>query len=55
MKIGFLDLLTLVFVIGKVFEYLDWSWWLVMSPVIIRVVLTFIILFAYEWIKDSRK
>ena len=32
MKIGFLGLLTLVFVVLKLTHYIDWSWVLVLSP-----------------------
>lgn len=37
MKIGFLNLLTIVFVIGKLFSVIDWSWWLVFAPTILNV------------------
>jgi hypothetical protein len=33
-KIGFIPLLTLIFVIAKIAGYIDWSWWLVFSPVL---------------------
>ena len=32
MKIGFLGLLTLVFVVLKLTHYIDWSWLWVLSP-----------------------
>lgn len=32
MKIGFLGLLTLVFIVLKLTHYIDWSWVLVLSP-----------------------
>ena len=32
MKIGFLGLLTLVFIVLKLTHYIDWSWLWVMSP-----------------------
>ena len=32
MKIGFLGLLTLVFIVLKLTHYIDWSWWWVLSP-----------------------
>lgn len=35
MQIGFINLLTLVFVAAKLFEYIDWSWWWVFSPTLI--------------------
>ena len=30
-----LGLLTIAFVVLKLMHYIDWSWWLVLSPVII--------------------
>lgn len=35
MKIGTVTLLTLVFVILKVCNVIEWSWWLVLLPAII--------------------
>lgn len=48
MKIGFLNLLTIIFVIGKLFSVIDWSWWLVFAPTILNVLLlpVFIIIAA---------
>lgn len=31
--IGFLGALALLFVAGKIFGFLDWSWWWVFSPI----------------------
>ena len=39
MKIGFLNLLTIIFVACKLFSVIDWSWWLVFSPTILNVLL----------------
>ena len=33
MKIGFLEMLTLIFAAAKVFGYITWSWWLVFIPI----------------------
>lgn len=30
--IGFLGLLTIVFIVLKITGYIDWSWWLVLLP-----------------------
>jgi hypothetical protein len=35
--LGFLEVLTIVFVILKALGYVDWSWWVVFSPVIAAV------------------
>lgn len=33
--IGFVGLLTIVFIVLKLTDYIDWSWWWVLSPVLI--------------------
>ena len=42
--IGFLGLLTIVFITLKLIGYITWSWWWVLSPIIIP---TGIILFLF--------
>jgi hypothetical protein len=42
--VGFLGLLTILFVGLKLTGYIDWSWWWVLSPVWIPLVLTLLIL-----------
>ncbi len=32
--IGFVGLLTIVFITLKLTKYIDWSWWWVLSPVL---------------------
>jgi len=32
MRLGVLNLLTLIFVTAKLFGAIDWSWWLVLLP-----------------------
>ncbi len=36
---GFLNILTLVFVVLKATGYIDWSWWLVLLPTFINIML----------------
>lgn len=36
---GILEILTVVFVVAKLAGYLDWSWWIVLSP--LSLALTF--------------
>lgn len=43
MKVGFIGLLTLLFVAGKIFGSLNWSWWLVFSPIYVTVIVFFVI------------
>jgi hypothetical protein len=42
--IGFCGLLTIVFVLLKVFGKIDWSWWLVFSPIWISAIIVVLIL-----------
>ena len=35
---SFLNLLTLLFVGAKLFDAIDWSWWVVLSPTLLNVV-----------------
>ena len=56
MKIGFLGLLTIVFVIFKIIGYINWSWLLVFSPVLIGIGIWVVIglilglLWFFSWI-----
>jgi len=43
-EIGFTGLLTILFVVLKLCNVIDWSWWWVLSPLWISVVLWIIIL-----------
>jgi hypothetical protein len=54
MKIGFLGLLTIVFITLKLTNIITWSWWLVLLPSIIGVSLVFLViaLFAFLDAKD---
>lgn len=36
--IGFIGLLTVAFVVLKLTGYIDWSWWWVISPIWISIV-----------------
>lgn len=47
MKIGFVGLLTLIFITLKLTGYIDWSWWLVLLPSIISIGLLVILLVLY--------
>lgn len=42
--IGFLGLLTIVFIVLKLTNYIDWSWWWVLSPVWVPIILVVLIL-----------
>ena len=53
MQIGFLGILTLVFVAAKIFGYITWSWWIIFSPILIgtALVIGFILLAALLHVK----
>lgn len=41
---GFLVLLTIVFIVLKLIKYIDWTWWWVLSPVLIPLAIIVIVL-----------
>ncbi len=41
---GFLEVLTIIFVVLKLTSVIDWSWWLVFSPMYVAVVLYTVII-----------
>lgn len=51
--IGFSDLLTIVFIVLKLTNVINWSWWWVLSPLLISIIIELIILFIF-WIKYLR-
>jgi len=42
-KISFIGLITLIFIVLKVTNYIDWPWWWVFSPLWGSVLLMFIL------------
>lgn len=42
--IGFLGLLTIAFIVLKLTNYIDWSWWWVLSPIWIPTIAVLLIL-----------
>ena len=58
--IGLPTLLTVVFVVLKLCHVIDWSWWWVLSPIWIEIVLSLIFLIVvivvkYHALKHSRE
>lgn len=51
---GFFTLLTVLFIGLKLTDYIDWSWWWVLSPLWIPVVILLIIILlvavAFKWL-----
>lgn len=52
--IGFLGLLTIVFIVLKLTKYIDWSWWWVLSPVLIPIAFVIVILIIVGIVELSR-
>jgi len=44
--IGFIGLLTIVFITLKLTHYIDWSWWWILSPLWIGIPVTLIFAFG---------
>lgn len=44
LNIDIIDLITIVFVVLKLTEVIDWSWWWVLSPILISFSLLIIVL-----------
>jgi len=51
MKLGFLSLLTLIFVICKLTNVISWSWWLVFAPSIFGLAIIILLLALFVWSK----
>jgi ATP/ADP translocase len=45
--IGFVSLLTIVFITLKLLDKIDWSWFLVLSPIIISFALVLILIIIW--------
>jgi hypothetical protein len=58
---GFLEVLTLIFIVLKLVGFLAWSWFWVLSPIILELVIGFVMicffggtsLFFFRWIKKN--
>lgn len=53
-SVGFISLLTLLFIALKLTKHIDWSWWLVLSPMLILFGLGIIIVLAVILISKSK-
>jgi len=45
MKIGFLHALALIFITLKLTNYIAWSWFWVVSPIVIPLIISLLIIF----------
>ena len=53
--IGFVGLLTIVFIVLKLIGQIDWSWWWVLSPVWISAVLAITVIVFMFWLEKRMK
>ena len=53
MKIGLFGLLTLIFVTLKLTGYIDWAWWLVLSPSIFAIIAWTILFVLVIWTSSN--
>ena len=54
-SLGFLDVLTLIFITLKLTDVINWSWWAVLSPIRIQLVLIIIIVIVLLILKYLKK
>ena len=53
-SLGFLDVLTLVFITLKLTDVINWSWWAVLSPIwvqLVLIIITVIVLLILKYFK----
>lgn len=48
--IGTLDVLQIIFIVLKLLNLIDWSWWIVFSPIWVAIILTMVIVIAVSLI-----
>ena len=51
--IGFCGLLTIAFIVLKLTKYIDWSWWWVISPLLISTAIGVILAIVFIWIEEK--
>ena len=52
---GFFSVLTIVFVVLKLVGTIDWSWWWVLSPILIEIGITVLVLVGVAIYKHHRQ
>lgn len=50
---SFVGMLTLMFIVLKLTNVIDWSWWWVLSPSLIGILFMLIVLTLYVFMKDD--
>ena len=54
-EIGFCGLLTIVFIVLKLTNYINWSWWWVMSPLWIPIAILLAVILLVSILKAMLK
>lgn len=44
--VGTLDVLQIIFIVLKLLNLIDWSWWIVFSPIWVAIILAMVIVIA---------
>lgn len=52
-SIGFPGLLTLTFIVLKLTHVINWSWFWVLFPSILSILVFIIVMFVYSWFLDQ--
>lgn len=47
---GFVEVLTLIFVVAKIMGFISWSWWLVLLPEVVMCFIYIILLTSPLWL-----
>ena len=53
-SLGLLNSLAIVFIILKLVDVINWSWWYVLSPIMLNIILSIILVIAVVIIKYYR-
>lgn len=53
--LSFTTILTIIFVVLKLTGNIDWSWWLVLSPMIISVLLIIVLILVLYVLRKIKK
>ena len=51
-QLRILDVLTIVFIVLKLTDNIDWSWWLVLSPTLVPIGLLIVLLVLVQIIQS---
>jgi len=53
-SLGLLNSIAIVFIILKLVDVINWSWWYVLSPIMLNIILSIILVIAVVIIKYYR-